>query len=115
MLIPPPCPAWSVFVIDPVAYTVIHWVEGELADHTAISFPLIQSRLEEAVAVTTQLPDLPPGFSAEDGEVNTLDLGNKEVEGILAHGVRTELHRKKSDSPEGAHLTRIHEVWIHRT
>lgn len=110
-LIPPPCPAWGVFVIDPESNTVMHWPEGELAAHIAVSFPLTQARLEQAVAVTTQLPDLSPPFSAEDGDIVTTDLGDKKLEGILAHGVRTVLYRKKGDSLEGARLIRIHEVW----
>jgi len=112
MLVPPVCPDWSVFVVDPVAQTDTHWPEGERAGHIVIDFPLSRNRLEEAAHATGDLPDVPPNFSDEDGEVSTADLGDKTVEGVQAHGVRTTLRYTKNESGAPIHVTRIHEVWI---
>lgn len=108
---PPACPAWSVFVIDPVALTVAHWPEGELASHTWLEFPLSQTRLEQAAHSSSELPEVPPDFGDEYGEVSTADLGDKMVEGIMAHGVRSTLRYTKIESGVPIIHTRIHEVW----
>ncbi len=109
--IPTICPSWGVFVIDPVARTIAHWPEGELADHVAIDFPLSEPRLEQAAHATAELPEVPPDFSDEDGEVSTADLGEKMIEGIMAQGVRSTLRYRKTESGASINLTRIHEVW----
>lgn len=111
LLVPPPCPAWGVFVIDPVSHTMTHWVEGESAHHTAVDFPLAPSRLEEAVEDTSSMPALGPDFSDEDGKMSTTDLGDREVEGIQAHGVRWTLRYISNRNGSAVQRTRIHEVW----
>lgn len=108
--VPPICPVWGIFVIDPVANTIAHWSEGERADHHAIDFPLSQNLLERTVHATTDLPDMAADFSDEEG-VNTVDLGERVVEGVLAHGVRTTLRDTATKSGAPIHLARIHEVW----
>ena len=110
-LVPPPCPDWSVVVIDPVAHTVTHWLEGEIAYHGAVDFPLSPMRLEEAADSTSSLPALGPDFSEEDGKVSRTDLGDRSIEGILAHGVRWTLRYQANQNGEIAQRTRIHEVW----
>lgn len=65
--VPPPCPSWSVFVVDPVAHTMAHWPEGEFGAHVAVDFPLVPERLEEAVELTSTLPALGPDSTEEDG------------------------------------------------
>ena len=108
--VPPVCPIWTVFVVDPVTHTVTHWGEGEIAGKEAADFPLTQSGLEEAVAATSSPPALKPDFS-EDGEVSTADLGDKTIEGIRVHGVRSTLHYDVNQNGQIVHRTRIHEVW----
>jgi hypothetical protein len=109
--VPPVCPDWNVFVIDPVAHTVTHWVEGERAGKSAADFPLTQSRLQEAAAATSALPGLGPDFTEQDGEVSDSDLGDRTIEGVRVHGVRWTLRYDTSQDGQTAHRTRIHEVW----
>ena len=111
LLVPPPCPAWSVFVVDLVAHTITHWGEGEIADHTAIDFPLAPARLEEAADSTSLMPVLGPDFTDEDGKMSTLDLGSRGIEGIQAHGERWTLRYEANQGGQIAQCTRIHEVW----
>jgi len=110
-LVPPICPVWRVFVVDPVARTIAHWPEGEIAGHAAVDFPLSEARLEQTAHATAELPELPPDFSDEDGEVTTADLGDKTIEGVRVHGARWTLQYSKAESSRTMHLTRIHEVW----
>jgi hypothetical protein len=109
--IPPVCPAWGVFVVNPVAHTLTRWVEGELAAHEAIDSPLSNDHLEEMARATSDMPRVPANFT-ETGDVSITDLGDQSVEGVQAHGVRLTLHRVTITSGKTVTLTRIHEVWI---
>lgn len=111
MLVPPPCPAWGIVVIDPVAHTVTHWGEGEMAHHGAVEFPLTPERLEEAADSTVLMPVLGPDFSEEDGKFTKIDLGDKEIDGVPAHGVRWTLRYESNQDGHVVQRTRIHEVW----
>lgn len=111
LLAPPPCPAWGVFVIDPVAHMVTHWVEGELAGGGAVDFPLTPARLKEAADTTSRMPPLGPDFSDEDGKITRADLGNRNVEGILAHGLSWTLHYSANQEGRFVQRVRVHEVW----
>jgi hypothetical protein len=109
---PPVCPSWDVFVIDPVAHTVTHWPAGEFGAHRAVDFPLSLQRLQETSDVTASLPALGPDFTEEDGKMRTFDLGDREIEGVQAHGVRWTLDYDANDQAgRTVHRTRIHEVW----
>lgn len=108
---PPPCPAWSVFVIDPVSQKITHWAGGENAHHAAVDFPLTRTRLEEAAESTSSMPVLRPTFSEEDGRVTSTDLGNRDIEGILAHGVRWTLEYATNRNGSLLQRARIYEVW----
>jgi hypothetical protein len=111
VLVPPACSAWNVLVVDPVARVATHWVEGEIAGHVAVQSPVSQDWLDQAVSLTSELPELPPDFASEDGEVRTADLGDKEVDGIVAHGVLTTLRYSRVESGKRVRATLIHEVW----
>jgi len=107
LLAPPPCPSWTVFVIDPNAHTVAHWTEGERGAHIVVDMPIADSNLERAIQSTSDLPPLPAGFTSDEGEVKTVDLGRRVMDGVVAHAVRTTL-----ESRDSHRVTRIHEVWI---
>ena len=111
MLVPPVCPVWEVFVIDPITRTLAHWPEGERAAHIAVDFPLTEAQLEQAARATAELPELPPDFSDEDGKLTTADLGERTIESVPAHGVRTTLEYTKTESGRTVSFVRIHEVW----
>jgi hypothetical protein len=109
--IPPICPVWGIFVFDPITHTISHWLDGERAVHAAVDFPLTEGRLDQAAHATAEVPQLPPDFSDEDGEVSTVDLGEKTIEGVQVHGVRSTLQYAKTGQDGTKHLTRVHEVW----
>ena len=111
MPVPPSCPDWRVFVIDPVAHSVSHWGEGERAPKSAVTFPLTQARLDEAADVTSALPALEPDFSPEDGEVDKVDLGDSTIDGIPVHGTRWTVRRSVNQDGHIVYRLRIHEVW----
>lgn len=111
LAVPPVCPAWAVFVIDPVEHKVSHWREGEVTGHVAVDFPLSLARLNEAAESTGTLPTLAPDFSDEDGKMSTADLGERVIGGIAAHGVRWMLRYDVNRDGQAVELTRIHEVW----
>jgi hypothetical protein len=109
--VPPVCPVWSVFVIDPVAHLITHWPEGERSGHVAVDFPLSEARLEEAVKLTTTLPGVGPDFTDEDGKVSEVDQGDGEIEGVAVHGMRWTLRYDANQDGQTVRRTRIHEVW----
>jgi hypothetical protein len=81
------------------------------ANDGAISFVCEWKRTISANNKQAEPPDVPASFSDEDGDVSAVDLGDKTVEGILAHGVRTTLLYTKVVSSKKVQVTRIHEVW----
>jgi hypothetical protein len=109
--VPPVCPGWGAFVIDPVEHTVAHWVEGEIAGKAVADFPLTEARLEEVAGDTSSLPDVKPDCSEDDGEVTEADLGDKTLEGIRVHGVRSTLRYEATQDGRPVYRLRIHEVW----
>lgn len=109
--VPPPCPAWSVFVIDPVAHTITHWPEGETATHDAIEFPLTAARTNDAAERTATLPVLGPDFNEQDGKVTNTDLGDRDIDGVTAHGKRWTLHYDVNQDGRPVQRMRLHEVW----
>lgn len=109
--VPPACPTFGSLIIDPVSHTVTSWLEGEFACHCGLDFPLSEARLEYTIHATTDVPDIPPPFTDEDGKVSTEDLGDRLLEGVQAHGVRSTLRYTKTDLGETIQVVRIHEVW----
>lgn len=111
-MVPPPCPAWTVFVVDPGAHTVSHWPEGEFAAHVALAMPLSQSNLERTIRSTSELPEVPAEVDSDASRVSTTNLGRKLIDGVTAVGVRTTVVYPVGHSGNKAPLTRIHEVWV---
>jgi hypothetical protein len=104
---PPTCPAWTVFVVDPVAHTLAHWSEGEMGARVTVDMPLADSDLERAIQSTSELPELPVAFNSDSGKVRRVDLGSRAIDGIPAHGVRTTI-----ESRDSHRIASIHEIWI---
>lgn len=111
-LVPPLCPAWGVFVVDPAAHTVSHWVEGETGAREFVEMPLSPANLERTVHATSDLPDIPPDFDLEDGVVTKTKLGTELIEGISAAGTRITIVSPPGHSGTSVPVIRIHEVWI---
>ena len=112
MRIPPPCPYWNVFVIDPNSHRVSHWPEGELGAHVWVDFPLSPERLELAVRLTTEMPTLEPEPDTDATSVNKEDLGDREIYGIRAHGVRTTITYRVGHEGSKVPTIQIYELWI---
>jgi hypothetical protein len=111
-LVPPVCPSWGVFVIDPVKHTLAHWPEGEIGAHIWVDFPLDAGELEKAAHLTNELPGLAPPFNEDEGKVTHEDLGERQVDGISAHGERWTLRYEKNVDGKPVERVRIHETWV---
>jgi hypothetical protein len=112
MRFPPPCPSWSVFVIDPNSRLVTHWPDGEFAAHIAIDFPLSQERFDLAARLTSEMPNLEPNPDTDAANVRKEDLGDRAIDGILAHGVRTTITYPVGHEGSKIPTYLIHELWI---
>jgi hypothetical protein len=112
MRIPPPCPSWDVFVIDPKAQRVTHWSEGEMAGHVVIDFPLSQEHLELAARLTSEMPNLGPDVETDAAGVSKEDLGERVIEGIRARGVRTTITYPAGHLGSKVPSSEIHELWL---
>jgi hypothetical protein len=112
MRVPPPCPSWSVFVIDPNSRLVTHWPDGEFAAHIAIDFPLSQERFDLAPRVTSELPNLEPNVDTDATNMRKEDLGDRAIDGIRAHGVRTTITYPAGHDGSKVPTSLIHELWI---
>ena len=115
MRIPPQCPFWFVFVIDPSSHLVTHWQEGELAAQVAVDSPLSGERLELAARLTSEMPNMEPDFNrdaTDAASVSKDDLGERIIDGLRAHGVRITITFPMGGSGNKVPTSRIHELWI---
>lgn len=112
MRIPPACPSWDVFVIDPGSRLVTHWPDGELAAHVAVDMPLSQEHLELAARLTSEIPNQEPEPDTDATRVSKEDLGDRVIDGIRAHGLRTTITYPVGHSRNQVPTSRIHELWI---
>lgn len=112
MRIPPPCPAWDVFVIDPVSQHVTHWSEGEFAAHVALEMPLSPQTFESATRLTSDVPSLQSDLDTDAINVRNEDLGERTISGIRARGRRTTFIYPAGHAGNKIPISRIHEVWI---
>ena len=95
----------------PVAHTVTDWLEGERGYPGAVDFLQTESRLEQTVYLTSELPTLAPDFNDEEGKVITSDLGNQASESIQARGVRFILHGGAARAPLALRMRPQIAVW----
>jgi hypothetical protein len=72
---------------------------------------LTPERLQDAANATTVLPSLKPDFNDEDGKMSTVDLGDRTIDGVFAHGVRWTLLYDVNQDGQAIQRTRIHELW----
>ena len=112
---PPACPAWTVFVVNPVTRTISHWTEGEAAAHITLDMPLSQPNLERAIRSTSDLPDVAPKADSDTSNVTITDLRTKIIDGVSAHGIRTTVLYPAGHAGNKIAQTRIHEVWVSPT
>jgi hypothetical protein len=84
-----------------------HWSDGEFGDQRQmVLIDLREDQVAEAERETSVLQK-PPDDSPADG-VSVRDLGERNIGGVEATGVRTTVKQKEPDGRTGL---RIHEVW----
>jgi hypothetical protein len=110
-LVPAECDQWAVDVFDPTNQTITGWLEGRFAADITIIVPLTSEEVAELLATTSEFPT--PAALPDDPSIDTLtvDLGEKEIDGISAHGIRTTYTYPAGYQGRKSTSTRIHEVW----
>jgi len=111
ILVPPPCPVWTVMIFDPTAQTMTHWPEGAMSGHVAAVIRLSSSQVEDVENLTSAIPLEPKNASSDEANITTRNLGEKVIEGVDATGVRTTTVRWVEQHGNKTALTTIHEVW----
>ncbi len=112
LLFPPPCPSWSIVVFDPSTKLATGWTEGEIGAHGAVVTRMSESQAETIESLTSVIPPTstsPPNGSAAG--VTTENLGEKDIDGVRATGVRTTFVFPSTYSGNKMPKTRIYEVW----
>jgi hypothetical protein len=103
----PPCDMWKIMLFDPVTGVMWHWGEGEIADQAQLALmDLHEDQIADVTRQTSLLASLPSDSS--EPNVKFQNLGEKDIEGVRASGIRTTLEQKDQD---GKVRLKIHEVW----
>ena len=111
LLVPLKCAYANIFVFDPMARTMTHWGEGEIAAHEAAIIQVSASQFEEAERLTLTVEKNAYETDGEEREVIRENLGQKEIEGVSATGVRWSTAIPTGVPGQKATITHIHEVW----
>ena len=109
---PEVCPVWSAFVFDPLTQTITHWPEGERAAHSAVVLKLSAAQVEDAENSTSAMPANELDWDTTGAIITKQDLGEKDIEGIQAAGVRTTNTIPAGHFGNKQPIVTIHEVWI---
>jgi hypothetical protein len=110
--VPPECGSWTELVLDPVTHSMIGWPSGSAGVHAAVLVALTTDQVNNLLDV--QASGLPiPSASEVDGIISTTtkNLGEKQIDGVHATGVRTTTIYSPGQNSGKAPLTLIHEVW----
>jgi len=112
MLTPPVCDDWAVVVFDPHAQTSTHWVGGEIGYHGPVVVKLTTSQFQDAETATLTLPSQPTADTLDDPNATFQDLGEKQIDGIDANGIRiTRVLWLDQGGASRVRTVHIHEVW----
>ncbi len=111
LLEPLKCGYAKIIVFDPMAHIITAWSVGEVAGHGGMLYKLSAAQFEEAVRMTLDLPKDAYETDPEESDVISKDLGQKEIEGVSATGVRWTTAIRTGDPGKKAIITHIHEVW----
>ncbi len=103
----PVCDDWIVIIFDPKAALLWHWGVGKVDETTQyVEWVLNSDQVAEDERLTS-LPPVQPIQETEQG-VSIKDLGEQNIQGIPARGVRTTTsHSEGASNPS----VTIHEVW----
>jgi len=104
----PVCDEWYLVLFDPNQGVFWDWPDGEYGERTQyVEIALQSDQVEKAEQNTSETPDLPSEIT--DPGTSFLDLGERQIEGIRAKGIRTTTQgRNEAGQPN----VTIHEVWI---
>ena len=108
---PPKCPVWDHLLFDPVAQTMTHWTGGEIGGGGTVIIELSPEQVAEANELTLNIHQNMNEPNSEDSSVTWKSLGQKEIEGVTAAGVRTTTVHP-AEYPGKAPTRTIHEVWV---
>lgn len=103
----PVCTIWRVLIFDPNEGVMWHWVDGAQADERQyVEVKLSGDQIEDAERLTSAISI--PRTDQPEPSVSTQDLGEQDIQGIPARGVRTiTLH----NDTKGVQKVMVHEVW----
>jgi hypothetical protein len=110
-VVPPECNAWGEDVFDPGAHNVTAWLEGPFAIDIVIIIPLPPNAVSELLEITSGLRTPDPEPDEEATSTKTDYLGEKNIGGVRATGVRTTFVYPAGHLGSKLPVTRIHEVW----
>ena len=105
------CGYASIIVFDPMTRTIAHWGVGEIAGQQAVVIKLSAAQFEEVERLTLNVQKDASETDQEEREVTREDLGQKEIEGVSATGVRWTTAIPTGVPGQKATITHIHEVW----
>jgi hypothetical protein len=110
-LVPPECDSWAEDVFDPTSQTITGWLEGPFAADITIIVPLMPDEVSELLDITSQVQS--PSITGDDDSISmkTNYLGERQVDGIRASGVRTTFIYPAGYRGNKSSTIRIHEVW----
>jgi hypothetical protein len=108
---PPICPYWLLLIFDPAKQTMTHWVEGEFSGGGTVIIQMTPAQITEAAELTLNVHQNLNEPDAEDSSVTWKSLGQKEIEGVTATGVRTTTMHPP-EYPGKTPTKTIHEVWV---
>lgn len=111
MPIPPVCSSWSIVIFDPRAQTTTRWEGGVRGFHGPVVFKLSPSQLEDAESSTRTMPKQPTANSLDDPSVTFESLGEKDIQGIRATGIRMTTVHWLDQAGARVRTVHIHEVW----
>jgi len=105
------CPCANVILFEPLARTITHWPEGEIAAHGAVVIVMSAGQMEDVENSTMTLSEYVSDFDPAEAKITTENLGSRVMEGVTVTGVRTTAVLPAGYSGNPAPVTRIHEVW----
>jgi hypothetical protein len=111
-VVPPECDSWIELILDPATHSMIGWPSGSAGVHVAALISLTTDQVNNLLEV--QASGLPiPSPSEVDGIISTTtkNLGERQIEGMRATGVRTTTTYSPGQNSDKPPLKLIHEEW----
>ncbi len=108
----PKCAGWGMLLYDPGTQTMNHWaVVGPKFVFYQVIIQMTPVQVAEAEELTLNIHQNMNQPEEEDSSVTWESLGQKQIEGVTATGVRTTTEQLPESSGKAPSKT-IHEVWV---